>query len=70
MSPRDHAPSTCAATPKSAARWLGDDPVQPLCCETCDEPTTASSFIEGLGRVICPLCLEMAIDAQTTEQRL
>lgn len=44
---------------------LGDSPVQPLCCEVCDEPTTADSWIEGLRLLICPHCLEEMIDAAT-----
>lgn len=49
---------------------LGDSPVQPLTCEVCDEPTTASSFIEGLRMVICPLCLSTQIEAAMAAQAL
>ena len=48
---------------------LGDSPVQPLTCEVCDEPTTADSWIEGLRLLICPLCLEMQIEAQSMEPK-
>lgn len=48
---------------------LGDSPVQPLTCESCDEPTTADSWIEGLGKMICPLCLEMQIEIQSMEPK-
>lgn len=48
---------------------LGDDPVQPLLCEVCEEPTTADSFIAGLHKVICPFCLEAAIVAQSMESQ-
>jgi len=49
---------------------LGDSPVQPLYCEECGEPTTADSWIEGLRLLICPLCIEMQIVTQATEQPL
>jgi formylmethanofuran dehydrogenase subunit E len=53
---RDHAPSTCAATPSALP------PAEPF-CGLCGEPCTEVDENEVAGFAICTTCLEDMIYA-------
>jgi hypothetical protein len=54
---RDHAPTTSGPTR------------QELWCELCDAEAGADDWITALHALICPACLEAALDTQAMEQQ-